>query len=95
MNKRSSIKWKFLEHRGPVFPPPYKALPYEISFKYKGDSTFYLMFVSKLITRYWYISYNKINDCRRKDRKMNIMYQSTYLKNLDEPKLAPSNEKNF
>ena len=34
-----------------MFPPPYKALPNEISFKYKGDSTFYLMFVSKLITR--------------------------------------------
>ena len=30
------MKWKFLEHKGPVFPPAYEPLPKSIHFKYEG-----------------------------------------------------------
>uniref|UniRef100_A0A4X2KFJ8 DNA topoisomerase I n=1 Tax=Vombatus ursinus TaxID=29139 RepID=A0A4X2KFJ8_VOMUR len=30
------IKWKFLEHRGPVFAPPYQPLPKKVKFYYNG-----------------------------------------------------------
>uniref|UniRef100_A0A8B9G673 DNA topoisomerase I n=1 Tax=Amazona collaria TaxID=241587 RepID=A0A8B9G673_9PSIT len=32
----SSIKWKFLEHKGPVFAPPYEPLPENVKFYYDG-----------------------------------------------------------
>ncbi|XP_077081063.1 DNA topoisomerase I, mitochondrial isoform X2 [Siphateles boraxobius] len=31
-------KWKFLEHKGPVFPPPYEPLPGHIRFYYDGKA---------------------------------------------------------
>ncbi|ROL53471.1 DNA topoisomerase 1, partial [Anabarilius grahami] len=31
-------KWKFLEHKGPVFPPPYEHLPGHIRFYYDGKA---------------------------------------------------------
>ncbi|XP_068116888.1 DNA topoisomerase I, mitochondrial-like isoform X2 [Hyperolius riggenbachi] len=30
------IKWKFLEHKGPVFAPPYDPLPLDVKFYYDG-----------------------------------------------------------
>lgn len=30
------IKWKFLEHKGPVFAPPYEPLPENVKFYYDG-----------------------------------------------------------
>ncbi|XP_075045264.1 DNA topoisomerase I, mitochondrial-like [Mixophyes fleayi] len=30
------IKWKFLEHKGPVFAPPYDPLPQDVKFYYDG-----------------------------------------------------------
>lgn len=33
------IKWKFLEHNGPYFPPVYQPLPDNIKFYYDGTST--------------------------------------------------------
>ncbi|XP_040265373.1 DNA topoisomerase 1-like [Bufo bufo] len=30
------IKWKFLEHKGPVFAPPYEPLPKDVTFYYDG-----------------------------------------------------------
>ncbi|XP_077191541.1 DNA topoisomerase 1 isoform X1 [Paroedura picta] len=30
------IKWKFLEHKGPVFAPPYEPLPENVKFYYEG-----------------------------------------------------------
>ncbi|KAM4722352.1 DNA topoisomerase 1-like [Rhinophrynus dorsalis] len=30
------IKWKFLEHKGPVFAPPYEPLPHDVKFYYDG-----------------------------------------------------------
>jgi len=30
------VKWKSLEHKGPVFAPPYEALPKGVKFKYNG-----------------------------------------------------------
>ncbi|CAJ0955429.1 unnamed protein product, partial [Ranitomeya imitator] len=30
------IKWKFLEHKGPVFAPPYDPLPTDVKFYYDG-----------------------------------------------------------
>ncbi|KAG7275985.1 hypothetical protein CRUP_028542 [Coryphaenoides rupestris] len=30
------VKWKFLEHKGPVFAPPYEALPSNVKFYYDG-----------------------------------------------------------
>ena len=29
-------KWNFLEHNGPLFPPPYDPLPENVNFFYKG-----------------------------------------------------------
>ncbi|KAI5632594.1 eukaryotic DNA topoisomerase i, catalytic core domain-containing protein [Phthorimaea operculella] len=29
-------KWKFLEHKGPVFAPPYEPLPQDVKFRYDG-----------------------------------------------------------
>ncbi|CAN2389397.1 DNA topoisomerase type I activity [Pristimantis euphronides] len=31
------IKWKFLEHKGPVFAPPYDPLPKDVKFYYDGN----------------------------------------------------------
>ena len=36
-------KWKFLEHQGPYFPPPYDPLPNSIHFLYDGKSLSYLL----------------------------------------------------
>ncbi|XP_068576097.1 DNA topoisomerase I, like [Cebidichthys violaceus] len=30
------VKWKFLEHKGPVFAPPYEPLPNQVKFYYDG-----------------------------------------------------------
>merc|ERR1712079_879598 len=30
-------KWNFLEHNGPLFPPPYDPLPENVNFFYKGQ----------------------------------------------------------
>lgn len=32
------VKWKFLEHKGPVFAPPYEPLPSNVRFYYDGGS---------------------------------------------------------
>ena len=32
------VKWKFLEHKGPVFAPPYEPLPGHVKFYYDGLS---------------------------------------------------------
>lgn len=32
------VKWKFLEHKGPVFVPPYEPLPSNVRFYYDGGS---------------------------------------------------------
>lgn len=32
------VKWKFLEHKGPVFAPPYEPLPGNVKFYYDGTS---------------------------------------------------------
>lgn len=31
-------KWRFLEHKGPVFAPPYEPLPDKVRFYYDGKS---------------------------------------------------------
>lgn len=30
-------KWRFLEHKGPVFAPPYEPLPDKVKFYYDGE----------------------------------------------------------
>lgn len=30
------VKWKFLEHKGPVFAPPYDPIPSNVKFYYDG-----------------------------------------------------------
>lgn len=30
------VKWKFLEHKGPYFPPEYQPLPDDVHFYYEG-----------------------------------------------------------
>lgn len=32
------VKWKFLEHKGPVFAPPYEPLPSNVKFYYDGKT---------------------------------------------------------
>lgn len=34
------VKWKFLEHKGPVFAPPYEPLPSKVKFYYDGKFVF-------------------------------------------------------
>lgn len=31
------IKWRFLEHKGPYFPPEYQPLPDDVKFYYNGS----------------------------------------------------------
>uniref|UniRef100_A0A8C4ZYE3 DNA topoisomerase 1 n=1 Tax=Gadus morhua TaxID=8049 RepID=A0A8C4ZYE3_GADMO len=33
---KDGVKWQFLEHKGPVFAPPYEALPDHVKFYYDG-----------------------------------------------------------
>ncbi|KAL1491087.1 hypothetical protein ABEB36_011737 [Hypothenemus hampei] len=35
--KEDGVKWKFLEHKGPVFAPPYEPLPKNIKFYYNDE----------------------------------------------------------
>lgn len=35
------VKWKFLEHKGPVFAPPYDPLPSNVKFYYDGKTVFF------------------------------------------------------
>lgn len=35
------VKWKFLEHKGPVFAPPYEPLPSNVKFYYDGKTRYY------------------------------------------------------
>lgn len=34
------VKWKFLEHKGPVFAPPYEPVPSHVKFYYDGEIMF-------------------------------------------------------
>ena len=34
--KEEGVKWKFLEHKGPMFAPPYEPLPDDVHFIYNG-----------------------------------------------------------
>ncbi|KAG9470251.1 hypothetical protein GDO78_018474 [Eleutherodactylus coqui] len=36
-NHEDGVKWKFLEHRGPYFAPPYEPLPDDVNFYYDGQ----------------------------------------------------------
>ena len=36
--KDDGTKWKFLEHKGPVFAPPYEPLPDNVHFYYDGKA---------------------------------------------------------
>ncbi|XP_075067721.1 DNA topoisomerase I, mitochondrial isoform X2 [Mixophyes fleayi] len=36
-NYENGVKWKFLEHRGPYFAPPYETLPENVRFLYDGQ----------------------------------------------------------
>lgn len=31
------VKWKFLEHKGPYFPPEYQPIPDDVHFHYDGE----------------------------------------------------------
>ena len=35
--KDDGVKWTFLEHKGPVFAPPYEPLPKDVKFYYDGE----------------------------------------------------------
>lgn len=35
--KEDGVKWNFLEHKGPVFAPPYEPLPKNVKFFYNGQ----------------------------------------------------------
>ncbi|MEE6462973.1 hypothetical protein FKM82_005722 [Ascaphus truei] len=35
-NYQDGVKWKFLEHKGPYFAPPYEPLPGDVNFLYDG-----------------------------------------------------------
>ena len=34
----TNLKWQFLEHNGPLFPPLYDPLPENVKFYYKGNA---------------------------------------------------------
>ena len=35
-NHDMTVKWMFLEHKGPIFAPPYERLPKDVRFYYDG-----------------------------------------------------------
>ena len=35
--KDDGVKWYFLEHKGPVFAPPYEPMPKDVKFYYDGE----------------------------------------------------------
>lgn len=35
--KAEGIKWNSLEHKGPLFAPPYEPLPKSVKFRYAGE----------------------------------------------------------
>lgn len=37
----SDEKWRFLEHKGPVFAPLYERMPKDVKFYYNGKMHFY------------------------------------------------------
>lgn len=39
------VKWKFLEHKGPVFAPPYEPLPSNVKFYYDGKFAHHSVFL--------------------------------------------------
>lgn len=56
------VKWKFLEHKGPVFAPPYDPLPSKVKFYYDGKIVFTTELLNLHIslwlycrTRWWYV----------------------------------------
>lgn len=42
-------KWRFLEHKGPVFAPPYERLPENVRFYYDGEYSMVCVCVSSQI----------------------------------------------
>ena len=36
--RETNVKWQFLEHNGPIFPPLYDPLPESVKFYYKGSA---------------------------------------------------------
>ena len=36
--RETNVKWQFLEHNGPIFPPLYDPLPENVKFYYKGSA---------------------------------------------------------
>ena len=36
MSQDDGVEWYFLEHKGPLFPPPYTQLPYDVKLIYDG-----------------------------------------------------------
>lgn len=51
------VKWKFLEHKGPYFPPDYTPLPDDVNFYYNGQYSMsfcvnvYEVFTSKQVVK--------------------------------------------
>lgn len=43
----SGVKWKTLEHKGPVFAPDYDPLPKDVKFFYNGKFSKYYFFITK------------------------------------------------
>lgn len=35
--KEDGVKWNYLEHKGPMFAPPYEPLPKNVKFYYNGE----------------------------------------------------------
>lgn len=52
------IKWKFLEHKGPYFPPEYQPLPDDVKFYYNGMCSDVMKILLHL--SYWCITAKRV-----------------------------------
>lgn len=46
-------KWRFLEHKGPVFAPPYEPLPDKVKFYYDGKFVCVKMNLLHICVGFW------------------------------------------
>lgn len=93
------VKWTFLEHKGPVFAPPYEPLPDNVRFFYDGkpmklsnDAEEIASFYAKMLT-HDYVTKKQFNDNFFKDwRKSMTSKEREIIKDLSKCNFKEMNE---
>lgn len=74
--KPEGVKWRVLQHKGPLFAPPYEPLPESVHFKYEGKvmklspeteevAGFYSRFIEHEYTTKETFNHNFLKDWRK------------------------------